>query len=247
MQYLERTLQVKTALLGRPDLLEKMRNIFASHLAKGHACEPIGIGNSRFAYEVDQCEVAPGVRVNLLLKLKKDKYQMKYSRAAERSWCNDWSEFGAFEMYYNFVAGHLLTVSFRSKAGYKRYRSTSAPGSRVEFTFSLADNWGGTRVAQGDMGAIPYFQLVLRHQGWFGQLTEGGPSFIKPKHTAECCGEIDSDTVENGRIIDLGPTQCLLIIIDQGGGINLNERYPSNLGVRLRGEKYFCPGNRLDI
>ena len=247
MQYLERTLQVKTALLGRPDLLEKIRCLFASHLAKDNAHEPIGRGNSRFAYEVGECEVAPGVKVNLLLKLKKEQHQMKYAKASELSKFSDLGEFGAFEMYYDFVTGHLSTISFRSKAGYERYVSTSVLGSRVGFTFSLADDWGGTKVAQGDMGAIPYFQLAIRHRGWFGQLTEGEPPFIEPKYTAKDYGTMDEYTVESGRIIDIGSTQCLLIEIDRGGHIRFNERYPNNLGVRLRGEKYFRPEHRLDI
>ena len=247
MHYLERTLQVKTALLGRSDLLEKIRCIFASHLAKDNVHEPIGRGNSRFAYEVGECEVAPGIKINLLLKLKKEQSRMKYSKAAERSIFSDWSEFGAFEMYYDFVSGHLSTISFRSKAGYERYRAESVLGSRVNYTFSLADDWGGTKVAQGDMGAIPYFQLAIRNRGWFGQLTEGEPPFIKPKYTAKDYGTMDEYTVESGRIIDLGSTQCLLIEIDRGGHIRFNERYPNNLGVRLRGEKYFRPEHRLDI
>lgn len=247
MQYLERTLQVKTALLGRSDLLEKIRSIFTSHLAKDGVHEPIGRGNSRFAYEVGECEVALGVKINLLLKLKKEQSRMKYSKAAERSKFSDLSEFGAFEMYYDFIARHLSAISFRSKAGYERYRAESVFGSRVNYTFSLADDWGGTKVAQGDMGAIPYFQLVVRHRDWFGQLTEGEPSFIEPKYTAKNYGTMDEYTVESGRIIDIGSTQCLLIDIDQGGNIRFDERYPNNLGVRLRGVKYFHPEHRLDI
>lgn len=69
MQYLERTLQVKAALLGRPDLLEKMRAIFASHIAKDTVHQPVGSGGSRCAYGVGVCEVAPEVKINLLLKL----------------------------------------------------------------------------------------------------------------------------------------------------------------------------------
>ncbi|OGG64535.1 hypothetical protein A3C94_02710 [Candidatus Kaiserbacteria bacterium RIFCSPHIGHO2_02_FULL_55_17] len=247
MQYLERTLQVKAALFGRSDLLEKIRAIFASHIAKDEAHEPIGRGNSRFAYEVAECEVAPGIKINLLLKLKKEPSRLKYSQAAKRSQFSDWSEFGAFEVYYDFIAGHIATISFRSKAGYERYRAVSAFGSRVKHTFSLAEDWGGTKVEQGDMGAIPYFQLVIRHRGWFGQLTEGEPPFIEPKYTAEDRGTMDDYTVEGGRIIDIGPTQCLLIDIDRGGHLRFDERYPNNLGVRLRGEKYFHPQHRLDI
>jgi hypothetical protein len=247
MQYLERTLQVRAALLGRPDLLEKIRAIFASHLAKDHVYEPIGRGNSRFAYEVGQCEVAPETKISLLLKLKKEEYLMKYSEAAKCSQFSDWSEFGAFEMYYDFIAGHISTISFRSKAGYERYRSTAVFGDLVSYTFSLAEEWGGTKVAQGDMGAIPYFQMVIRHRDLFGQLTEGEPPFIWPKYTAKDYNTMDQHTVEKGRIIDLDPSQCLLIDIDRGGSLGLFERYPNNLGMRLRGEKYFRPQHRIDI
>lgn len=246
MQYIERTLQVKAALLERFDLLEKIRGIFASHITKDETHEPIGEGNSRFAYEVGECEVAPGVNINLLLKLKKKLSLLKYSQAAKRSRFSDWCEFGAFEAYYDFIAGHIATISFRSKAGYKRYCSVSVFGSRVKHTFSLAEDWGGTKVAQDDMGAIPYFQLVIRHRGWFGQLTEGEPPFIEPKYTAEDYGTMDDHTVEGGRIIDIGP-RSLLIDIDRGVRFSFDERYQNNLGVRLRGEKYFRPQYRLDI
>lgn len=247
MLYLERTLQVKAALSKRPDLLEKIRTIFASHLAKDEVHEPIGIGNSRLVYEVGECEIAPGITINLLLKLNKEFEWMKYTRAASRSRFSDVCEFGAFELYYDFIAGHLSTISFRSKMGYKRYRLASIHGNKVEFSFSLSENWGGTKVAQGDMGAIPYFQLVLRQRGWFGQLTEGEPSLIAPKYTAQDIGTLDDYTVERGRIIDIGPTQCLLIDIDRGGRLGFGERYPNNLGLRFRGEKYFRPQSRLDL
>ena len=245
MQYLERTIQVKAALLGQPDFLETIRSIFASHIVKDNRYTPIGKGNSRWAYEVGECEVAPGIKINLLLKLKKEQFRMKYSQAAKRSQFSDWSEFGAFEIYYDFVARHISTVSFRTKVGYKRYCAESVLG--MKYTFSLSDDWGGTKVAQGDMGAVPYFQMVVRHRGWFGQLTEGEPPLIEPRNTACDYGTMDDYTVESGRIIDIGPTQCLLIDIDRGGHIRIGERYPNNLGVRLRGEKYFRPEHRLDL
>jgi len=247
VQYIERTLQVKAALLEQPHLLEEMRAIFASHITEDDVHEPIGKGNSRWAYEVGTCEVAPGIEINLLMKLKAGFWSMEYSEAAERSEFSEWSEFGAFEMYYDFIAGHISTVSFRSKVGYERYRANSVFGSRVDQTFSLSENWGGTQVAQGDMGAIPYFQMAVRHSSWFGYLTEGEPPLIEPKRTTRDYGTLDDYTVEGFRIIDLGRTQCLLINIDQGGHLHYGERYPNNLGVRLRGEKYFRPKHRLEL
>lgn len=245
--YLDNTLQVKTALLGRPDLLEKLRTVFISHILKDGIHVPIGRGSLRFAYEIGECEVAADIRLNLLLKLYKVQPWISYSRAAEPSQHGEWCEFGAFETYYDFVAGHIDNVSFRSNAGYRRYISTSILGKNVKRTFSFADQWGGTEVEQGDLGAIPYFQLAVRYKTWFGQLTEGLPSLIKPKGTAEYWGTMDEHTVEKGRIIDIGLAQCLLIDIDRGGALALGKRYPNNLGVRTRGGKYFLPANRLDI
>lgn len=247
MLYIDRTLQVKAALLGRPDLMEKIRAIFAGHTKQDGVHEPLGKGNSRWVYEVGECEVAPGVKIQILLKLKSDPVWMPYRKAARRSHHCDWSEFGAFEMYYDFVVGHLSAISFRSKKGCAQYQFTSAFGRFVKHTFTLSESWGGTKVAQGDVGAIPYFQMVLRHQGLFGQLTEGEPPFVEPKGTADAYGTMDDDTTESGRIIDLGPTQCLLIDIDRGGARSMSDRWANNLGVRSRGEKYFRPENRLDL
>ena len=247
MQYLERTLQVRTALFKEPHLLEKMRAIFASHIAQDHVHEPIGNGNSRSAYEVGSCEIVPGVKISLLLKLMKNELFLKFRHAAKRSKFSSLSEFGAFELYYDFVAGHVSTVSFRTKAGYDRYCEEAVFGRHPARTFSLDANWGGTMVARGDLGAVPYFNLAVRYQHNFGQLTEGLPPFIKPKRTATCRNTMDDYTVEYDRIIDIGPTQCFLIDIDQGGTSRFDARYPGNLGVRRRGEKYFRPGNRLDI
>ncbi len=247
MQYLERTHQVKAALLERPDLLDKIRATFASHIAQDGVIETVGRGNSRYAYDIGECEVAPDTKINLLLKLKKEPDRMKYAKAAACSEYSDWSELGAFEMYYDFIAGHISSVSFRTKAGYERYRSKSVLGRDVKQTFSLSDSWGGTKVAQGDMGAIPYFQLAIRHKGLFGHLTEGEPPVFEPKGTADCYGTMDEYTVERWRIIDIGPTQCLLIDIDRGGHLSFKDRYPSNIGVRIRGGKYFRPENRLEL
>ncbi len=247
MQYLERTLQVKAALLERPDLLEKIRSIFASHVTQDGVIETIGQGNSRFTYEVGECQVSPDVKVNLILKLKKELDRMKYSKASACNEFSDWSEIGAFEMYYDFVAGHISTISFRSKAAWERYRSKSILGRDVKQTFSLSENWGGTKVAQGDMGAIPYFQLVVRHKGLFGYLTEGEPPYVEPKGTADYHGTMDEYTVEGSRIIDIGPTQCLLIDIDRGGHLRFDERWPGNIGMRKKASKYFRLENRLEL
>lgn len=247
MQYLEKTLQVRTALLEQPHFLDEMRAIFASHLAEDDVYEPMVKGNDRWVYQVGECEIASGIAIHLLLKLEADLSFMKYSYAAERSQFSYWSEFGVFEMYYDFVAGHISTISFRSKAGYERYREASVPSMVVSQTFTLSESWGGTRVDQGDMGAIPYFQMAVRYGEWFGYLTEGNPPFIEPKNTASDFMTEDDYTVERGRIIDFDRSQSLLVHIDRGGYLGPRERYPNNLGVRLRGEKYFRPKHRLNL
>ena len=58
MQYVERTLQVKSALLERPDLLEKIRAIFTSHIAIDGVRESIGEGDNRKVYVVGECEIS---------------------------------------------------------------------------------------------------------------------------------------------------------------------------------------------
>lgn len=247
MQYIERTLQVKVALTERPDLLEKISNIFASHIAQDGIVKTIGRGNSRFAYEVGECQVLPDTKVNLLLKLKKHPNLMEYSIASACTEVGDRGEIGAFEMYYDFVAGHISTISFRSKKAWKHYRKKSALGKKVNQTFSLSDDWGGTKVAQGDMGAIPYFQMVVRHKGLFGYLTEGVPPCIEPRGTAIWRGTEDEYTVEGWRIIDIGSNQCLLIDIDRGGHLDFNDRWANNIGMRKRANKYFHPKNRLEL
>ena len=248
MQYLERTLQVKAALLEQPDLLAEQRATFLAHLGLERERETIGRGNTRWVYDVGVCEISPGTKIHLVLKLMKDHSRMSFSSAAKRWSHNEWSEFGAFETYYDFIAGHIGTIAFKSRAGYEKYTTSSVLGKGLKSTFLLSEHWGGTRVQPGDMGAIPYFQMVVRFGKWFGVLTEGEPSLVEPLGTAEDWGTMDDDTVERGRIIDLGPVQAFLIDLDRGGSIfNRNARYPGNLGIRARGAKYFAPANRLDL
>lgn len=245
-QYFERTLQMKAALVEQPDLLKKIQSVFISHMANDGLHRPIGKGNSRCAYEIGECEVAPGIGINMLLKLKKHVPLMKYAHAANKcSKFSDLSEFGAFEIYYDFVAENISAVSFLSREGHEQYCEMF--GNIVDHTFSLAEDWGGTKVARGDTGAIPYFQMVVQYKGLFGCLTEGESPLIKPKHTAIHRDTRDQCTVENGRIIDLDQTQCFLIDLDEGGHFHFHESHPNNLGLRRRGERYFHKEYRLDI
>jgi len=244
VQYLERTLQVKAALLRQPELLNEIRAIFADHMSENGLRRPMGMGNTRTVYDVGTCEVAPSSKIQLLLKLRSDRSELEF-KDANRDWeYNEWSEYGVFETYYDFVAGHINTLSFLTRSGFERYR-TQPFGRNMKSTFSLNENWGGTQVEQGDVGALPYFQLVIKCGKLYGQLTEGEPPLIEPKGTARYRGTLDDYTVENNRIIDMGPTQAMLI--DADGHRPRGHRYPNNLGIRSRGKKYFQRCNRLDV
>ncbi len=248
MQYIDRTRQVRSALLQRTDLLNEIRAIFASHVAEDGAKETIGRGNARWVYEVGDLEITPNANIKLLLKLSaKRRYNMSYADASRRSEFGNLTELGAFEVYYDFVAGILPNVSFRSAAAYKRYLKRQYGGD-VSESFSLAEHWGGTEVKVGDLGALPYFHMVVKHKEYFGILTEGEPPLIAPQGSANDYNTYDDYTVENGRIIDLGPTQCLLIRVDKGGfSVGFNERHPHCLGLMDRAAKYFDKKNRLEV
>ena len=156
MQYIERTLQVRSALLRRADLLDEIRTIFASHMAEDGVKETTGRGNARWAYEVGDLEIAPNASVKLLLKLGTRRHRVGYADASKRSQFSNLTEFGALEVYYDFVAGISSQVSFRSPSAYKRYLNSGRYNSRfVAERFSLAEHWGGTEVGVGDYGALP--------------------------------------------------------------------------------------------
>lgn len=246
MLYADRTLQIKTALLARPDLITTIRTIFEGHLTHQDTGKELGKGTSRTAYEVGTCEIEEGRSVNLLLKLNQTQY-MKYSDAVRQWLGTELSEFGAFETYYDFATGRIASLSFRSE---KEWSKCCERANHVfPRTFSLNDEWGGTRVGSGDLGAVPYFQMAVRyHRKWFGCITEGLPPLIEPNGSATCRWTRDENTVEDSRIIDLGRSHCTLIEIDRGGSLgSLSERYPGNLGIRARGQKYFSPQYRLDV
>lgn len=244
MKYIERTLLIRNLLRTRPDILDHIRKIFKSHVAKDGNFDPIGKGGSRWAYTVGQCANVSGTAINLLLKLRTNSLGLTYPK--DRNTISlPLHEFGAMETYYDFVNGLVTTLEFRNQANFDNYVKSSAYGNYVKFAFSLSEKWGGTQVNVGDIGAIPYFQLAVRFGSYFGILTEGEPPCISPLNTARDSGTLDDDTVLHGRIIDLGPTQCLLIDMDKGGLFSKGN--PDNLGIMLRGKKYFDQSNRLDL
>ncbi len=248
MRYLARTLQVRAALLERPDLQDSIKNLFTAHSDKKGNYEfsdngIVGIGTSRVAYTAGECELPGGEKISLLLKIYKNVDRREYRRLVTRERGSIIDEFGVTELYYEFIAGLIPTVRFVSAEKHAAY---CAKGKPLPFEFSLSEQWGGTQVAQGDLGAIPYFQMVVRCDKWFGHLTEGEPPLVEPRFTVRDVGQ--EGLHESGRLIDLGVTQTQLGFIDWGGDpIGTREPCANNLGLRERGAKYFTKNHRLDL
>ena len=244
MTYLERTLEVRSALLKRVDLLERIRAIFRSVSAKDGVVTPFASGSTNSVFEVGQCELRSGNNVVVILKLK-NRF-LKHRRVLLQSKFSFAVDLGAYETYYDFAAGYIDKVSFRSKAAHVQHveRRVGSGLLPLHLCFSLDEHWGGTRLARGDIGALPYFQLVVRFKQFVGLLTEGLPPVVAPMLSV--AHEDDDSTSEEGRIIDLSHTQSLLIAGDVGETGVLG-RYHGNFGLRRRGEKYFRREHRLDL
>ncbi len=247
MLYIERTNRVRNVIRARPNLCERVRQVFEAHFEDNGEAEWLGKGNSRMAYEIGVCEVPEG-QLSLLLKLfKKDRsFCTEYSMLCPRGrYKSVREEFGAFEVYYDYVAGTLDRLSFPSDEVYAVYaaKMSSHPSLMAPKVIDMTDRWNGTEVERGDFGAIPYFQMAVRYKQYFGILTEGLPPVIEPKRTARAAW--DDYTVERGRIIDLSPTQCRLSEINHGFGSGFDDY--DNLGLVARGTKYFGRHNRLDL
>ncbi len=247
MTYLERALQVRTAIEKQPDLVERIQGVFASRIAKDGVHTPFASGNARSVYKLGVCELEEGLKLNLILKLDRDDDRLRFAYSTRFPDYTPALELGAFELYFNFVSGKIAEVAFRSDEAYKHYLDSSPVCHTVSRRFSLADDWGGTMVRPGDYGALPYCHLVVKHKRWFGMVTEGLPPHVAPQYSATDRGSHDQFTVEGGRIIDLGPTQCLLSEIDGFRRSRFSTPYPDALGVRKRGLKFLTKANRLDI
>lgn len=250
MQYIERTLQVKDALLEQPHLLKIVRSIFDARIETNvQAPRPFGKGNSRWAYEIGQCPVNDNQHVSIILKLcpGTDGHQRTFSEATRRGEFSEWNEFGVYELYYDHIVGHIEKVRFKSPSAFKQYKRGYPWNLSPVPEFSLADRWGGTSIEVGDLGAVPYFQLAVCYRGRYGILTEGLPTLIKPEYTAYA-DNLDDFTVEQGRIIDMGASNSHLHTMNQGGTtLDFGKRHPDLLGIYKRGEKYFTKVNRLDL
>ena len=235
MRYIDRTLQIQSALLERNDLLQKIYAIFDDCLRTENILEPLGKGTGRRVFPVGECKINKNQSVHMLLKVTNDPLHMTWANLLKNS---SQEECGAFETYYDFTSGHIPIVSFVSKRQHEEYLMSS--GNLIKLSFSLSDDWGGTRVNVGDIGALPYFQLVVKYKTYFGLLTEGEPPLITPLATASC--DEFENSIENQRIIDLN-RPALLVTIDRGDVCNR----ANNLGLKTRGAKYFKSENRLNL
>lgn len=255
MQYLERTLQVRAALLGQPRMLDIMRSIFERLMVRQEGAEGSGYwtgsGSSRDAFTIGKCDIDGVGQVSILLKIYNERHRsdrtwegacgLPYKRLGQGSA----EEFGAFEAYYDFIAGHIKHLSFGSKRKLERFNSELRHSNLRQREVKIAlDDWDGTTVEVGDLGAVPYFQMAVKCGEHFGWLTEGLPPVIEPKRTASH-GNADENTIERGRIIDLSAHHCMLREINRDRPFGEDHR--DHLGLLKRGRKYLLPPNRLDL
>lgn len=255
MQYLERTHQVRAVLLGQPRMLDIMRSIFERLMVHQESTEGsgywVGSGSSRDAFNIGKCDIDGLGQVSILLKIYNESHQshrswegacgLPYKRLGQGSA----EEFGAFEAYYDFIAGHIKHLSFGSKRKLERFNSElRRPNLRQREVKIPLDDWEGTSVAIGDLGAVPYFQMAIKSGEYFGWLTEGLPPIIEPKRTASH-GDADENTIEGGRIIDLSANHCMLREINRDRPFGEDHR--DHLGLLKRGRKYLLRENRIDL
>lgn len=261
MQYLERTLQVKNALLQRPDLLKHIGDVFRKHIAGDRKQLPWkGGGTLRVVYAVGTCEVPDGT-FNLLLKVRHEVGTLsdfaRLSGIGEKypaTMTMEREELGAADAYYSFAAGLMDEMGFKSPESFAQFldeaQTTYAPGecrlfqqTPMRFRFD-SKQWFGTRVAVGDIGALPYANVVLQCDGVYGLIVEGRPPIIESKRTA--FENNDDSTVEHGRLVDLGSAQCFLSKLN--GKMNRQTCVHGDLlGLIARGGKYFLPKYRIDL
>ncbi len=140
------------------------------------------------------------------------------------------------ESYAQFLAE---SKRWSTPSAFNLYRQIARP---IRFNDK---NWFGTRVEVGDIGALPYANVVVQCDGYYGCIVEGRPSLIEPKRTAYQ-GDEDEGTVEHGRIMDLGSAHCFLNKLN--GKMSRETCIHSDfLGLIAQGKKYFAHDYRLDF
>lgn len=250
MLYIQRTNQVRKIVLARPDLCDAMRKTFDAHYEKIGEAEHYRSGNSRVTYNIGSCAVAEG-KLSLLLKLyKTDAYGYEY--ADTRPGGRDHparEELGVFEVWYDFITGRLTTLPFISDEAYegylgkcKKFEMSSWRIAQREIDLTKYEEF---RVDRGDLGAIPYFQMVVRYKKYVGTLTEGLPPVIKPKGTAK--QNRHDHFIEHDRIIDLSSSHTDLAIINSFRLGMWGKDAGDDLGLAARSMKYFGRHNRLEL
>lgn len=256
MQYLERTLQVRAALLEQPQTLKVIRSVFERVVTRKESATGsgywVGSGSSRDAFQVGVCIVDGVGEVSVLLKIFNQRHEdsgRTWESACGRPYARLGQgvaeEYGAFEVYYDFVAGNIPHVSFSSKRKFNEFNTDMRnPQLRQQNMHISLNKWDGTRVDVGDFGALPYFQMAVKWGKYFGWLTEGTPPVIEPKWTAHHNGA-DENNIEQGRIIDLSAHHCTLREINRERPFGEDHR--DYLGLIKRGRKYLLQANRLDL
>ncbi len=224
MSYLDRALLVKEAVASDTSLLRKLSSIYASHYAGERYWWRAGGG--RAVYEVGSTNVAEGRIEQLLLKLARigraeEDYRLAASRRSLRKIAR---ELGSFDAYYDLLSGTVDSLG-------------------TFYNESIGLGQLSTTAELGDLGAIPYFHLVVVWNGRIGFLTEGTGGPIAPKGTARYTAngtiQLDYTTIVDGRIVDLEPCDT-----DIG---SINATIPECLRLAARGEPYFYPENRIDL
>ncbi len=257
MQYLDRTLLVKAAVIEQ-GLVAKIGEVFRMHFSgdtAGLVCK--GSGGDRIVYSVGTCKVPSG-ELNLLLKLhRRPDHDFDYiaglKKGNEGVVTSAREELGAFKAYYDFVAGLQESFGFESDKARAEFleeaQARVTPPTynkyfRVPTRFRLdLREWEGTRVSFGDKGALPYANVVVKCDDMHGLLVEGTPPLILPWGAVIEEGS-DLGTAKDGRLVDLSEHQCLLVQLNgrSKGGV-----HPDYLKLIADGAKFFLPENRIDL
>lgn len=245
VDYIERTMMIRQVLLDSCTVVDRIGQLFDAHFA-GEKLTYLGKGLNRFAYQVGTVDF-PGGKLTIILKLpNEEKHRQEgyyFDTARDPNEMNVFQsllyrEFGAFEWYFDFVCGKIETFEFRNEC-YPNYCQAMARFSRCPLPKTFSPISLDTHVEMGDLGAVPFFHLVVTRHGRCGILTEGLPPVIQQQGTATSrTGRLDRYTVENHRIIDLD--HCKLLTLDIWAGRDC-------LGLAERGIKYFSPEQRLDL